>query len=86
MEPNQQNVGGVQFDSEQLAPAVQRPRRTSFMVRLVIKTSGGAIKTEQGANILLISIAVLCLAATAFLWLGGGSATALPPTPEDTPL
>ena len=66
---------GVQF-REQRAQS-RHTSGTSKMIRIIVKLSGGLIKNERQANLVLLGIVVVCVLIT-FLVLRGGGEEVLP--------
>lgn len=68
-------MANLQFNEEQ--DIYRRPDmpQYSFLTRFVLGT--GLVKTEQGAQYLLLGVAVVCILAA--LWLTLSSSTSAPP-------
>ncbi len=51
--------------------------KPSGLVKLVMKLSGGAIKTKKQADAVLLGVIFLCVVVSLFLFIGGGKAKPL---------
>ena len=75
----------VVFETDNLVPqSVNLPEPAPYIVRLVKKYSGGAIKEDRQATQTLIGISVFMIILSIFLFIKGGSGDK--PQPGKVPL
>lgn len=73
----------VQFNEPQSTVSVRPAQRSSKLAQFVIKT--GIVKTETGAQIVLLVVGIVLIVLSAFLFMKG-NVKLLEPTPEQTAL
>lgn len=73
--PNNSEVEGVKFEIPSYDGAVKYYNETATpkMIKLVMKLSGGAIKSEKQAEYVLLGFVIVAMGISLFLVFGGGS-------------
>lgn len=74
-------MSGIQFDEEQEFSRPTETQQQSLLIRLAYKT--GLVQTKQGAEYLLLGIAVVGILFTIFMLFSSGG-NSKPPVPSIT--
>ncbi len=82
------NDSGVQFHEE--GPQFkrgefygQKPGFGTKLAKLIMRLSGGLIKTEQQANYALLGLVAMAIIVSLFLFFGGGEGNSKSPSKEE---
>ena len=65
---------GIEFDTEKYKPlpSMQDPAKKSWAIRIVMKLSGGRIKTDEQASYVLVAIAVIFIIVSIYNFSSAG--------------